>query len=254
MIRTRRQAIFATLAPLAASALMATVIGSAYMPSVAYASTSGSGKQATESRTVAEFQGVALSASADMVVRQGAQQISVTADDNLLPLLETVIEPGKDGPVLHVRWKKGTNIYRSGKVLVQVSTPKLQTLAVAGSGDVKLETFTTPVLNVSIAGSGDARLEALTTDDLGVRISGSGDIVGKGSAGKLNIGIAGSGGVKFADLRADDVKISIAGSGDAAVNAQKTLAVSIAGSGDVTYTGNPSVKSSVAGSGSVTKK
>jgi Putative auto-transporter adhesin, head GIN domain len=218
------------------------------------AATQGSGTSATENRSVAEFQAVALAGSMDLVVRQGAQAVQVQADDNLLPLLETVVEEGSNGATLHVRWKKGQSLHTRAKVLVTVTVPRLSALGVDGSGDIRLDTFTTPALKLSLSGSGDARLDGLTTDDLGIRISGSGDVSAKGTAARLSVSIAGSGDVRLTDLRSDDVSVKIAGSGDAAVNAQKTLSVSIAGSGDVTYTGNAAVKSSVAGSGSVTKR
>ena len=245
-INNTRRAAF--IAPLLCCLALAPAL--VHLPSQA-ATVQGSGTSANETRSVAEFQTIALSGSMDLVVRQGALlSVQVQADDNLLPLLETVVE----GNGLQVRWKKGQSIYTRAKVLVTVVVPKLTGLAVAGSGDVRLGAFSTPTLQLSLSGSGNASLEALTTDDLGIRISGSGDVSGKGTAAKLKVSIAGSGDVRLADLRGDDVTVSIAGSGNAAVNAQKTLQVSIAGSGDVTYTGNAQVKSSVAGSGSVRRK
>lgn len=255
----------ASLAGTLLGALMAVLatLAPVFTPGVAQAAgVQGSGNSATEMRTLDAFDAVATSGAIDLVVRQGAQQtVQVQADDNLLPLLETVIEPGRNGNTLKVRWKReggwlGSSGYiqTRSKVLVTVVVPKLSALATAGSGDVRVETFNTPSLQLSISGSGDARLNDLTTEDLGIRISGSGDVSGKGSATRLKIGIAGSGDVRLIEMRADDVSVSIAGSGDAAVFAQKALSVSIAGSGDVTYAGDGQVKSSVAGSGSVRRK
>lgn len=227
------------------------------------ATTQGSGTAATDTRTVPEFQAIGLSGGMDLVVRQGpTQSVQVQADDNLLPLLETVVESGSKGATLLVRWKResggwfgnGSGVNPRTKVLVTVVVPRLTALSTAGAGDIRLETFSTPVLQVAISGSGDTRLEGLSTDELGVRIAGSGNVSGKGTAAKTSVSISGSGEVKLTEMRSDEVKVSIAGSGDAAVNAQKTLSVSIAGSGDVVYVGNAEVKSSVAGSGSVKKK
>ncbi len=263
---SRRATLFATL--LGAVAL-ATALVPVLVPSTVHAAgVQGSGKVATETRTLDAFDAVALSGAMDLVVRQGAQQsVQVQADDNLLPLLETLVEPGRNGNTLKVRWKRESGsagmggwgnssnyIQTRSKVLITVVVPKLSAVSVAGSGDVRVETFSTPSLQLSLSGSGDARLEGLTTDELGVRVSGSGDVTGKGSAAKVKISIAGSGDVRLSEMRADDVSVSIAGSGDAAVNAQKALSVSIAGSGDVSYTGDAQVKSSVAGSGSVRRK
>ncbi len=228
----------------------------ALLPATSVAATlQGSGKSATESRSVGEFEAIAVSGSMDIVVRQGTQPaLQVEADDNLLPLLETVVESGSKGATLHIRWKKGEYLHTRSKVKVAVVATKLSALSSAGAGDIRLEAFKTPALQVTLAGAGEARVQDLVTDELSVRISGSGDVSGSGSAGKLAVSIAGSGDVRLTDLRSDDVSISIAGSGDAAVNAQKTLNVRIAGSGDVSYVGDPAVKTSVAGSGSVKKK
>jgi hypothetical protein len=189
-------------------------------------------------------------------VRQGpAQQLTVSADDNLLPLLETeVTGSGADARLL-VRFKRGVSVYNSSRIKVDVTVPALTNLAAAGSGDIDLEAFDTPSLKISISGSSDTRLQQLKTGELQISISGSGDVVGAGSATKLKVGIAGSGDVRLTEMKADDVNISIAGSGDAAVQAEKSLEVRIAGSGDVLYSGNPArVDSRVAGSGSVKKR
>ena len=57
------------------------------------ASVAGSGRSATETRGLAEFQAVAVDGSMDLLLRQGAtQSVQVEADDKLLPLLETVVD------------------------------------------------------------------------------------------------------------------------------------------------------------------
>ncbi len=218
------------------------------------ATTKGSGKLASDNRSVAEFQAIALKGAMDLVVRQGPQALQVQADDNILPLIETVVETTGHGTTLVVRVKRGESVSTRNKLLVTVSMPALSAVSAEGAGDIRVEAFNTPALKLAISGSGDARLQKLTAGELGVSISGSGDVSADGSAGKLKVSIAGSGDVRLGELKAEDVTVSIAGSGDAAVHANKTLSVSIAGSGDVSYTGNATVKSTVAGSGSVTRK
>jgi hypothetical protein len=245
----RRAAAFA--APLLAALTVAPLL----LPLPALALTLGSGHAASEQRQVAEFQAIALAGSMDLSVRQGVQpSVQVQADDNLLPLLETVVEPGSHGPTLQVRWKKGQDLSTRSRVKVTVVMPRLAALTAAGAGDLRVESFTTPALKVSLVGAGDLQLNNLHTDDLVVGLSGSGDVAGSGKATRLKVSIAGSGDVRLGDLQADDVSVSIAGSGDAAVNAQKSLDARIAGSGDVTYSGNATLKSSVAGSGSISRR
>ena len=96
-----------TLAHLVAPALLCLSL----LPQAGQAaSANGSGRSATETRSVGDFQAVRLSGSMDLQVRQGTTaSVQVTADDNLLALLETVVESSAHGPTLDIRWKKGSS-------------------------------------------------------------------------------------------------------------------------------------------------
>jgi hypothetical protein len=215
----------------------------------------GSGTSVTETRPTGAFQAIALRGSIDLEVRQGDTiSVQVQGDDNLLPFLETVVEPGASGPVLQVRWKSGQSLTTRSKTKVSIVMPTLSAIAGAGSGDIHVESFSTPSLKLSLAGSGDARLAGLQTEELSLSIAGNADVKGSGRATRLGITISGSGDVAFGELRADEVSVRIAGSGDAEVQAQKSLSVNIAGSGDVVYRGDAALKSSVAGSGTIRRK
>lgn len=240
-----------TLQSLIAPALLCL----AMLPLASHAgSTKGSGKLATDTRSLPEFQAVSLKGSVDLVVKQGPQSVQVQADDNLLALIETVVESTPQGATLVVRNKRGESFSTRNKMLVTVSVPKLTGVAAEGAGDIQVDAFNTPVLKLALSGSGNARLQKLSAGEFGISISGSGDVSADGSATKVKVSIAGSGDVRLSDLKGEEVSVNIAGSGDAAVHASKSLEVSIAGSGDVSYSGNPAVKSSVAGSGSVSRK
>ncbi len=236
--------------------LAALSAGLLVLSPAAEAATRGSGKPATEARAVGEFEAISVAGSFDVTVRQVATEtVEVSADDNLLPLIETVVETTSAGRTLVLRFKRGENVYPRGRVTVAVDVVKLSSLAITGSGDMQVGALRTPALKLSIAGSGDARLQGLATDSFEIRIAGSGDVHADGSARQLRLNIAGSGNAALGDLAADDVGVSISGSGDAKVNAARALNVSVAGSGDVVYTGSPTtLKTSVAGSGSVVKR
>ncbi len=238
-------------------ALPALVAATAWLPLAAQAERlSGSGRVITQARSLPPFQGVALSGSMDLLVRQGGtQQVEVQVDDNLLPYLETEVMGSGAEARLHVRWKPGVSIYNHTSSRILVTVPRLTSLSASGSGDMTVEPFETPSLAIRVSGSSDTRLQKLTTAELQISISGSGDVDGAGSATRLKINVAGSGDVKLREMKSDEVSITIAGSGDASVHADKQLDVRIAGSGDVVYTGNAAtVNAKVAGSGSVNKR
>jgi len=216
----------------------------------------GSGHAATESRAVGEFEAIATDGSMDIVVRQAAKQaLEIRADDNLLPLIETVVESGANGRTLMIRFKRGESISHHAPVKLMIDVVQLAAISTSGSGDVILDTLKTPSFKLSISGSSDARISGLATDSFELRISGSGDVIGAGTARQVKVSIAGSGDADLAGLVAEDVTVRIAGSGDASVTANKSLDVSVAGSGDVRYGGNASaVKVSTAGSGTISRR
>lgn len=237
-----------------AAALAMVVITAWPLTASAAERTVGSGESATDVRSLAEFSALRVT-GVDVRVRSGdARSATVQADRNLLPLLETRIEDGRDGKTLVVGWQRGSSVKTQVRPQVTLTLPTLAALAVVGSGDVKVEPLKVARLAVRVEGSGDIQFDGLTADELSLSIGGSGDIQATGRAPRLSVSIAGSGDVKTDGLKADEVSVSIAGSGDAAVNAERTLSVSIAGAGDVVYTGAAVLKKSVAGSGSVTRR
>src|SRR5437867_2120919 len=97
---------------------------------------SGSGNPATEERDVGSVREVSLSGIGNLTVREGdVPSLSVTADDNILPLLETETSGNK----LTIRTKSGFSIRPSGPINYILTVPKLEKVSVSGSGNVKAE-------------------------------------------------------------------------------------------------------------------
>ncbi len=208
----------------------------------------------TETRAVSDFEAIALSGSIKVEVRQtGKESVTVTADDKILPLIETVVETGSAGRTLQVRVKRGASLSRGQEtVLVSIEVARLSSVSSSGAGTLLIDGLKTPGLKLAIAGAGNAKLRGLAAETFEVRIAGSGDLLAAGSAKQVRLNIAGSGDAAMSDLLADDVKVSIAGSGEAQVHANKSLSANVVGSGDVQYRGAATdVHSSVMGSGRV---
>lgn len=243
------------LAWLCASLATFIVLSAAIAPAQA-GSTVGSGKSASETRMVSGFEAIALHGSMALIVRQaGKEAVEVVADDNLLPLIETLVESTSHGATLVVRFKRGESLRPKTAIRVSVDVMRLTHLAAAGSGDLQVQTLKTPSLRLVMTGSSNAKFAALHTEQLDVHLAGSGNVDAAGEAKQVKISISGSGNVGLEPLAADDVTVRIAGSGDAKVTANKALGVSIAGSGDVEYGGNATaIRTSVAGSGRVVKR
>lgn len=214
------------------------------------AGVSGSGHVSRTQRQVSAFKGVSLELPARVEIVQGeAEGLVIEADDNIAPLIETVVENEQ----LKIRVAQRFKSLKPTVLKLTLHVRALEQISIAGSGDVIAQKLQSPTLEVRIAGSGDVRLAALQADSLSVSISGAGDFMAAGRADNARYSIAGSGALKCSALASKNVRISIAGSGDATVWASQTLNVSIAGSGDVGYYGDATLAQSVAGSGRIKK-
>lgn len=238
----------ASIGLLAASALATPVQAGEISVGGWFSRVEGSGKPVDDVRNVTGYTALKVRGGIDAVLKASAQdRVTVHADDNLLPFIETTVENG----VLLVGTRKGASFHTRGPINVVVEFRDLHSIEVSGSGDVKVDKVNTKRFDVGIAGSGDVMMENLTTEILAVAISGNGDFKASGTAATQGFSISGSGDIDTSNLKGSKVAVHIAGSGDASVNATDTLDVSIAGSGDVSYRGKPAVKQSIAGSGSV---
>ena len=233
----------------ALTALIAMLAGPAFAADSGNGRIVGSGVAKSEKRAVSGFHGIALAVDAKLELRQGGGEgLSITGDDNIVSLIETVVEDG----ILKIRWPKDRNLSsRYKELVIVVDAQTIDRLAVAGSGELRAERLKAGDLRTSPAGAGRIDIGALDANAVRTSIDGSGNMQVAGRAESLDVSIAGSGNAIATKLESRRARVSVAGSGTAIVWATETLNASVAGSGDVRYVGKPQVTMSVAGSGSV---
>lgn len=211
----------------------------------------GSGKIVKQSREVGHFRALSVGISGDVEIRAGnTEGVIVETDDNVLPLIETVVEGG----VLRIRPARNNLRLdtRHMKVIVQART--LDKLSVGGSGNVSADKLSAENLTIDIGGSGSFNVDRLDSESVAIALGGSGNFKAAGNTERLQVSIGGSGRVQAGQLQSRDAVVSIGGSGQATVWAKKTLNVSVAGSGDINYYGDPKLSTSVMGSGSIKRQ
>lgn len=209
----------------------------------------GSGRIVKQVRQVGNFNGLSLAVPGHVELRIGnTEGVTIEADDNVLPLLETVVEDG----TLEIRPVRRNLNFLSKAIRVVVQARSIERLALGGSGSIDSDALRARRLQVDIGGSGSINLKGVESEALSVSLGGSGDLQsGRGTVGRLSVSIGGSGDVDLGRVQATSAKITVAGSGEATVWPRNELAVTIAGSGDVNYYGDPQVSKSTVGSGEV---
>jgi Putative auto-transporter adhesin, head GIN domain len=195
---------------------------------VSCTSTRGSGNIKTETRQVQGFTEVEAHGSGDLTIDQtGTESLSIQAEDNLLPLLESKVADGH----LSLGPKAGTNIQPTSSIHYRLTVRDLRAVRLSGSTTATVRNVSTPNLETDISGSGKVTLSGQAIDQ--------------------RVSISGSGAYLADQLTGQTARISLAGSGDAKIRVSDTLDVKISGSGTVTYLGSPHITQDISGSGSV---
>ena len=207
----------------------------------------GSGAIKKQTRELAHFTGVSLNLPGSMEVRIGnTESITIEADDNIVPLIDTVIESG----VLKVRPIKRNMNLQARHLKFIVNAKQVERLSLGGSGAIEADALRGKKITVDLGGSGSISVKGMEAEAIALSVGGSGNLKsGAGSAGSLSVSIGGSGEVDVGQVRSRDASVSVAGSGEATVWVSNDLSVTIAGSGDVNYYGDPRLSRSVVGSG-----
>jgi hypothetical protein len=209
----------------------------------------GSGRIVKQVRQVGNFNGLSLAVPGHVELRIGnTEGVTIEADDNVLPLVETVVEDG----TLEIRPSRRNLNFSSKSIRVVVQARSIERLALGGSGSIDSDALRGRRVQVDIGGSGSINLKGVDSEALSVSVGGSGDLkAGPGNVGKLSVSIGGSGDVDLGRVQATSAKVTVAGSGEATVWPRNELSVTIAGSGDVNYYGDPQISKSTVGSGDV---
>jgi len=209
----------------------------------------GSGTIKTETRSVSAFHAVAVDVPANVTLRQGALEgVTLTTDDNIAPLVETVVENG----ALKIRWARQNLSLDIKRLEIVVDAKTLDAIAVHGSGQLRARTLKAGALHIAVDGSGEMALDTIEATSLKVAIHGDGELTVAGRVDTLDVAISGSGEIHAAKLESRRAQLALNGSAQATVWAKDDLTATIAGSGQISYYGTPRVTQTVAGSGRVT--
>lgn len=194
-------------------------------------STDGSGNIKTETRTINGVSSVSLVGDGMLEIEQtGTDSLTITADDNILPLLSSEVRDGE----LKLGVKNLANINETKQIQYKLTVKGLTGL--------------------SLAGDAEADVKRLATDHLKVNITGDGNIHIDGTADEQSITIIGDGKYDGAKLASKTASVSITGDGNLDIAVSEKLDVKILGDGKINYTGDPSVTKSIVGDGKIEKK
>lgn len=184
----------------------------------------GSGNVATEEREVSDFTSVSLQGLGKLVIDQtGSESLSVTADDNFLPYIET-----------EVRGRELIITVQNNTTLTDIT-------------DLTFHLTVKAIDNLELTGAGDIEVLHLDNEAWNVNLSGAGNITISGQVDTQTIVISGAGGYNAEALSSQNASVEHSGVGMAVVQVSESLDVNISGLGSVEYIGEPAVTQTITG-------
>ncbi len=191
----------------------------------------GSGIVRTESRSVTGFSSIAFKSEGKVTVQQtGKESLTIIAEDNLLPLIESSVT----NRILSIGTVNNTNINPTKSINFVIEVKNLENFNMTGAGRIEAR---------------DIRGKHLT-----IGLTGAGNMSIKGSADSLDLNLQGVGSYDGKNFKTKQATVHSEGVGSAVLNVSDQLDISVSGIGAVEYIGSPKVQKSGQGIGNIKQR
>jgi hypothetical protein len=186
----------------------------------------GDGEIKTEERSISDYSKVVIKGGYEIKWSSGKPSLKLSADENLLPLISTVVS----GHTLQIDSKE----------------------ALAPTKSITIILCSASLADMQLSGGKSFKASQISGHDLKIESSGAWDISVDGSISKLEANLAGASKLNAKSLQTQTATLSLLGASDAHVTVTDALKVSVIGACSVIYSGNPkSVETNVIGAGSI---
>jgi hypothetical protein len=222
----RRPQLYALLA-----VLVALVLVTGCVVNLGGKGVRGSGNVKTETRSVIGFSSIVFKSEGKVIVQQtGKESLTISAEENLLPLLESRVADN----VLYLGTINEADINPTKPIEFVMGVKSLESFKMTGVGSIEAKGIQGENMTIALTGVGNMTIEG-NADLLDLRLEGVGSY--QGEAFKT----------KQANVRSEGV-------GNAVLNVSDRLDATVSGVGSVEYVGNPTVQKSGKGLGQVKQR
>ena len=193
---------------------------------LADAQVKGTGTARTEARAVGGFTSVSAGGAVELTITiGGATAVSVTADDNIVPLIRTRVQ----GDRLIIDSTDGYT--PKTPVRIAITTPRLTALGLSGA--------TT------------AATTGITGDRFALDLSGASEATVAGAATAITVEASGASELDATRLAAQDATVAASGASQVRLAVARGLTVQASGASAVDYWGSPAVTKATSGASRV---
>lgn len=187
-----------------------------------------------------------LSLTADYVLKQAPDsQIRITAEPKVMRAIAVRIKGNR------AEIDSSGSFSTQKKLLVEISAPDFQRIAMHSSGGLKLNGLRGQRLQFSADDSSNATLTRLQLDQLQIELAGSSSVDAGGQTGDQQVKLEDSASYRAGGLQSSSAKVSVSGSADALVAVARNLQANVSDSGTLKYRGKPSIRKQVEDAGTL---
>lgn len=208
----------------------------------------GSGKDATQTRDVGAFKKLSIQSGVQATVTAGARAVSITADDNLVDLVETLVE----NDTLIVRMKPGLTISTSRGLRATISNDVIEGVSASGGSIVTSPATAATTWKGEASGGSTLTLSGLSTTTATFIASGGSTLNVGGQATDTTISASGGSTVTSTGLVTTKLTVDFSGGSVGKLRASTAVTGTASGGSTLTITGAQSVMVDASGGSTVT--
>lgn len=216
----------------------------------------GSGKVQKEQRQITPFSKVSVSTAVQLIITQGPAlpNLTVEAEDNILPYIETKVE----GNTLHIginNKSKHQNLNPTKPMKVYVTVIEISEFE--GSSASKItgtNTWKANTLKIDLSSASSINM-TVEAKELDIEVSSAAKAEITGTCTKLEMDVNSAAKVDAEGLVAENADIDVSSAASASVKVTEKLSYDVSSAGKLNYSGSPRIeKAEVDKSGKVSHK
>ncbi|MFT3711962.1 MAG: DUF2807 domain-containing protein [Archangium sp.] len=203
----------------------------------------GSGNVVSENREVSSFRKVDVADGITLHATTGSRALKLTADDNLMPLIQTFVT----GDTLHIQLKPTTVAPVLSTLTADVSNDLFEGLDASGGCLVDVAATSTDDFPITASGGSDVTITGLATNTVTMDASGGSTITLSGTAVSGTASSSGGSGLKLRGLPMQRLAVDASGGATVVARVSSSLTGSASGGSTVSIIGTPSSRLDVSG-------
>lgn len=209
----------------------------------------GSGQAVTEQREVPAFSKVSLAYGITGTIDPGMRRVELTADDNLLPWLETVVEQG----TLQVRVQSGVSVRPLINLRVAITNDVFEGLSLSGGATGVGAASPVDTFTLMASGGSRAHVTGLSSQQLVIDLSGGSTATVEGTTTSVRALASGGSTVLTRDTSAVTAHVEGSGASNLTVRATGTIDGQLSGASHLVVFGNGAISVTTSGGSSISR-